>query len=231
MADSPTPTTRRSCLSQLLILILMTVILALGAAMIRITQPQPLKDIDGYLPELKPAPVKNIRALLKDAVEREYPVTLTEATINQWLARTLVARQGGLLSRQVSFDRVCVRLEDGYAEVIMARQFFGRPMTVSMFLTLKRVQGPKGGVTEVNFHGGPYHKRLPLLLRGGRFGKLVVPQGFLLFVLPAYQQLAELFHPETHLGFEEMAVIKIEKHRLTLDPRKPKSSEGTPPPI
>ena len=86
-------------------------------------------------------------------------------------------------------------------------------------------------MTEVNFHGGPYHKRLPLLLRGGRFGKLVVPQGFLLFVLPAYQQLAELFHPETHLGFEEMAVIKIEKHRLTLDPRKPKSSEGTPPPI
>jgi hypothetical protein len=231
MADSSTPASKRSYAGQLLTLILMLAVLGLGAAMIRITQPQPLKDIDGYLPELKPAPVKNIRALLKGALEREYPVTLTETTLNRWLARTLVAKQGGLLARKVSFERVCVRLEDGYAEVIMVRQFFGRPMTVSMFLTIERIHGPKGAVTEVNLHGGPYHKSLPLLLRGGRFGRLVVPQGFLLFVLPAYQQLAELFHAETHLGFEEMAVIKIEKHRLILDPRKPKGSEATPPPI
>ena len=57
--------------------------------------------------------------------------------------------------------------------------------------------------------------------RGGRFGKLVVPQGFLLLVMPAYEKLVPLFREEIHLGFEEMARIKIEKNRLVLDPREP----------
>jgi hypothetical protein len=52
---------------------------------------------------------------------------------------------------------------------------------------------------------------------------LVVPQGFLLLVLPSYQQLASLFRDEIHLAFEEMARIKIEKHRLILNPTAPGS--------
>ncbi len=49
----------------------------------------------------------------------------------------------------------------------------------------------------------------------------MVPQGFLLLVMPAYENLAALFREELHLAFEEMARIKIERHRLVLDPREP----------
>ena len=51
-----------------------------------------------------------MKAVLKNAIDRGYPVTLTETEINQWLGRTLATKQGGLLAGQVSLDRVWVRL-------------------------------------------------------------------------------------------------------------------------
>lgn len=72
-------------------------------------------------------------------------------------------------------------------------------------------------------HGGPFLESVPKPLRGGRFGQLVVPQGFLLLVMPAYQKLAAVFGDEIHLGFEEMCRINIEKNRLVLNPREPSS--------
>ena len=57
------------------------------------------------------------------------------------------------------------------------------------------------------------------LVKGGRFGQLVVPQGFLLLVLPAYEQLAALYRKELELGFEEMSRITLADGKLILDPR------------
>ena len=74
----------------------------------------------------------------------------------------------------------------------MERKIMGRPFTVSMFLRVEQLQGSKGVKTEVHLHGGAYHESLPKPPRGGRFGKLVVPQGFLLLVMPAYEKLARL---------------------------------------
>jgi hypothetical protein len=112
-------------------------------------------------------------------------------------------------------------LEDGRAEVVMARRVLGRPFTVSMFLKVEQPEGLKGVKTEVQLQGGPYLESLPQPRQGGRFGELVVPQGFLLLVLPAYKKLPDLFRDEIRLGFEEMARIKIEKNRLVLNPREP----------
>jgi hypothetical protein len=47
----------------------------------------------------------------------------------------------------------------------------------------------------------------------------VVPQGFLMLVVPAYEQLAGIYQEEIHLAFEEMSRIRIEPNRLVLDPR------------
>jgi hypothetical protein len=159
--------------------------------------------------------------VLRNSIDRGYKVTLTETEINQWLGRTLRTKQGGLLAGQVSLERLWVRLDDGFAEVIMERKFMGKPFTVSMFLKIEQMQGPSEAVTEVHLQGGPYHERLPFPNRGGRFGKLVVPQGFLLLVLPSFKKLPDLFHEEIDLAFKEMARIKIEKNRLVLDPKEP----------
>ena len=221
MANSSKTPAGGGCLHKLLAWILVVGGLALGVALSFIPQAQDLTDLGGYGVAPGAAPVRDLKLLLQRAVDRGYSVTLTESDLNQWLGRTLVTQQGGRLAQWVSLDRVWVRLEDRCAEVIMARTILGHPFTVSMFLQVERMEGPKGVFTEVLLHGGPYdHTTLPLPPRGGRFGKLVVPQGFLLLVVPAYERLADLFRDEIHLGFEEMAHVKIENGRLVLDPRE-----------
>jgi len=223
MAEPSTPKSGGGCLGKLVVLILLVAACGLGAAVFFITQPQDLSDVGGYGPSAKPAPVRDMAVVLKNSIDRGYPVTLSEAEINQWLGRTLAAKQGGALAGQVSLERVLVRLEEGHAEVIMERKLMGMPFTTSMFLRVEQMQGAKGVITEVHMDGGPYHASMPKPPRGGRFGKLVVPQGFLLLVRPAYEKLVPLFKEEIRLGFEEMARIKIQKGRLVLDPREPSS--------
>ncbi len=228
MAEPKKPSSGGGCISKLLFLILLAAAAGLGAAVFFVSQPQDLTDLGGYGPGMKTAPEREMKVVLKTAIDRSYPVTLTEAEINQWLARTLATKQGGLFEGKFTLDRVWVRLEDGRAEVIMARSLLGKPFTVSMYLQAERMEGPKGTRTEIRLHGGPYHKDLPDPPQGGRFGKLVVPQGFLLLVMPAYEKLAAQFAGEIELGFRDMARIKFEKGRLVLDPREPLGQEGMP---
>jgi hypothetical protein len=210
-----------SSLVKVLVMILLAAAVAIGVAMLIMIQPQDLTDIGGYELTMKTEPSWDMQTILKNAIDRKQPLTLTERHINQWLGRALVTKQGGLFAGLISLDRVWVRLENGRAEVIMVRRIIGQPFTVSMFLKIEQTQGPKGMLTQVHMHGGPYHENLPQPLCGGRFGSLAVPQGFLLLVKPAYEKLATLFSEEIHLGFEEMARIQIMKGRLILDPRNP----------
>jgi hypothetical protein len=212
--------TEGGCLGELIFLLLLFAgICVLGATVRLISQPQDLSDIGGYGSVARPLPARDMKAVLKNSIERGYPLTLTETEINQWLGRVLVAKQGGLLAGQVSLEHVWVRLDAGQVEVVMERRLMGRPFTVSMFLRIEQLDGPNGMRTIVKLDGGPYLESLPKLKRGGCFGRVVVPQGFLVLVLPAYQKLATVFADEIHLGFEEMLGIKIEEDSLVLNPR------------
>ncbi len=220
MAEEKTKPKSGGCILRLALLILLVAGLALGAALFFIAKPQDLTDIGGYGPSAA-SPARDLKVVLRNSIDRGYAVTLTESEINQWLGRTLGAKQGGLLAGRVSLDRLWVRLLDGHAELIMERRIAGRPFTVSMFVTIEQIQGANGVHTNVHVHGGPYHKDLPRPMRGGRLGSLVVPQGYMILVRPAYQKLVPLFSEEINLAFEEMARIRIEKNRLVLDPREP----------
>jgi hypothetical protein len=231
MADPTKPGFIGGCFSKLLFLILLVAAVGLGTAVFLITRPQDLSDIGGYGPTAKPLAEREMKAVLKNAIDRGFAVTLSEAEINQWLGRTLETRQGGILKEKITLDRVWVRLEEGRAEVIMERRFLGKPFTTSMYLQAERMEGEKGPFTEVRLHGGSYHPDFPNPPRGGRFGKLVVPQGFLILVMPAYQKLAEVFSEEIQLGFRDMSRVSIEKGKLVLDPREPLGHEGMPPGI
>lgn len=229
MAEPKKPKSGGGCLSKLLFLILLVPCIGLGVAVFYAVQPQDLTDLGGYGPATaKPEAEREMKAVLKNAISRAYPVTLSETEINQWLARTLVAKQGGFLEGKVTLKRVWVRLEAGRAEVVMEREFLGNPFTVSMFLQVARMEGRKGTRTEIEMHGGPYHQDFPNPPQGGRFGKLVVPQGFLLLVMPAYEKLAAAFPDEIDLAFREMSRITLEKDRLVLDPREPMGEQGMP---
>ena len=142
------------------------------------------------------------------------------------LAAKMEMEQGGLLGEWVKIKSVRVRLEEDVAEVIIEREIEGYPFTTSMFLQVEQNEDQKGITTEVHFHGGGYHELLPKPTRGGRFGQLTVPQGFLILVMPDFRKIAEAFDDEIELGFRRMARVKIEDNRLTLDPNMPAQEAG-----
>lgn len=228
MADSQPSNSGGGCFSKLVFLILLVAAGGLGAAVVSAIQPQDLSDLSSPAETGKPAPERDLKEVLKNAVDRGYPVTLKETEINQWLGRTLVGKQGGFLDEQVKFDRVWIRFEEGIAEVVMERKLMGKPFTVSMFIQIERMEGAQGAFTEIQMHGGSYHPDFPKPPRGGRFGKLVVPQGFLILVMPAYKKLAAQFTEEIELGLREMSRVTIEKGQVILDPRETLGQQGMP---
>lgn len=227
--DQPPPAAPpRGCLPRLTVWLLLLASVGLGCSLYFIAQPQDLSDIQGYRPETR-APRPDVPKMLADSHERAYPVIFTEGQLNDWLRGAVQANQAGLLADKVSLTGVWVRLEDGRAEIVLERKVMGKPFTVSMYVQVVQTESEEGTKTEIRCHGGGYHEMLPFPTVGGRFGRLAVPQGFLLLVLPSFQRLSALFPEEIRLGLEEMARIKIEKNRLTLDPRVPTRTEINPP--
>lgn len=214
------------CLSKLLFLLLLAAVGGLGSAVWFVVQPQDLSDLESGAGA--PASNRDLKEVLQSSIDRGFPLTLSEGEINQWLGRTLISKQSGFLAEKITLDRVWVRLEDDRAELIMQRSAWGHPFTVSMYIQLEKMEDARGRMLDVRPQGGPYHPDLPHPPKGGRFGQLVIPQGFLHLVLPAYLKLAGEFPEETELAFSRMSKVNIKKGRLVLDPRELLGEQGMP---
>ena len=216
MAD--TRKSKGGCLWKLLLLVTISSAVLTTVAIIFMLMPQDLSDIQGHRADGGSTKPRDLQMVLQKALDGKYQVTLTEKEINLWLADTLEVEQRGLLADYVKMGRVLVRLEDGVAEIIIERTVFGRRATQSMYLQFKQTKGSSGLRTEILMHDGPYHRVIPYFRRGGHYGSLVVPQGYLYLVQPAYAELADVCKDELRLGFEEMVGIRIEEGQLILNP-------------
>ncbi len=201
-------------------------ITGLVAALFLISLPQSLDDVDGL--DSVETSGRDVAAVLRESQQRQIPVTLTEKDINRWLARTLEVEQGGMLGGSLEFKQLAVRLTEGQAEVVMVRELAGHTLTFSSFFSVEQKRRGDGLRTEMNIHAGP-QRRLPAVLMGGRFGRLVVPQGFLRTVMPAYENLADALAEELESGFSNMVLIRIEDKQISLDPRMPRRSSDAQP--
>ncbi|MFC7337133.1 hypothetical protein ACFQY0_08085 [Haloferula chungangensis] len=228
MADKDNDSSpRSSCVGKLAGLFLLLIVGGLGAALFQISQPQDLSDIAGYGPRAEGQSPRNLKGVLANSLKGNYELTLTEHDLNLYLRDTLKVKQGGYLASEVSLDDVVVRLENDYAEIILVRTIAGHPFTLSMFLRVEQSELPNGSILkEVVRNRGPYHESIPRPGVGGRFGKLPVPEGFLLLVMPAFEKLAAVYRdtsskdPVKELDYvEEMARFSIVDGKLVLDPR------------
>ena len=217
MSDDDSNPRSRGCLSRIFTFILFLAAVGLGVAIFYAAKPQDLTDIKGY--KNSTTPPRDLTLALRNAVERGYPLTLSEEDLNAWLKQTLILKQGGLLEKNVKLEGVAVRLEKERAEIIIERSVFGHPFTVSMYVRIEQTEGTDGVATTLHREGGAYFADFPRLKKGGRFGQLVVPQGLLLLVMPSFSELGTQFSKEIELGFEKMSRVSIEKNGLTLDPR------------
>ena len=216
-----------SFLGKLIGLLMFVVTVCFAIVLFYVFQAQDLSDIEGNGGEVVLGSSRDLTAVLEKAIEGQYSVVLTEEEMNRMLQETLELKQAGKLASWVSIKSVLVRLEDGYAEVILVRDVAGREFTQSIFVQVQQAEDQKGLHTEVYLHGGAYHEGVPSLTKGGRFGKMVVPQGFLMLVMPDFQKIAEALEPEIKLAFRDMARYEIEEGRVTLDPRLPSREAGS----
>lgn len=215
----PKESPKRGCVARLLFWICAASSLLLAVALVFMVLPQDLSDIDGYAESVPAAKPRDLTAVLQEAVNRGHDVTLSEAEINRWVGQTLTVRQQGLMAGQVKLIRLGIRLQEGRVELVMERRLFGLTMTHSMYLQVRVESDETSSSKEVLLHGGPMQRFVPLLKRGGRFGSLVVPQGYLYLVKPAFFQLGEVYKKELHLIFRKMRDIKLEDGQVVLKPR------------
>lgn len=217
-SEDPPPPAEMSVVQKLGVVFVITAILGFSMCIFMMVTPQSLDDLDGLDPNDRG---RNLTDVLRESHNRQIPITLREAEINQWLATSLEVNQARLLDEEVKFKRVAVRMMDGTLEVILEREWFDRPMTLSMFFSVEQQEEGDRIQTTLHLHGGRYAAWLPVPPRGGRFGQLIVPQGFLRLTMPAYQSLADAMTDELELGFKKMARIKLEDKKIHLDPRIP----------
>ena len=170
--------------------LVMGLIAALAMFAWQVLSPQDLTDVES-------AAGRDLPHLLEQAQAEGGEVSITEAELNGFIAGTLGMGQAGLLGETVAVRRVLVRLEPGIAEVIIEREVFGYPQTVSMFLRI--VQDPQDERSiEVSLDAGELIKGLSIPV-GGRFGQLRIPQGFLRLVLGSFVELTKVYAPELRL--------------------------------
>lgn len=218
------------CLGKLVGLFVLVILLLMGTGVYFATLPQDLSDIGGYngqSPATAASPPRDLIEVIQKAIDGNYSVVISEKEMNQWIGTRLKAEQGGGLGEWVKLTGALLRLKDGVAEVVIKREVAGHPVTTSLFLQVEQNESRGGIATQVKLHGGGYHESLPMPTRGGRFGRLVVPQGFLILVMPDFRKLADVFQREIDLGFGQMAGFRIEDNRLVLDPSQPGSGVQT----
>jgi len=107
--------------------------------------------------------------------------------------------------------------EGGRCEIIIERLVDGKHIhTASMYVRIERKKKENGSYTTfVRKDGGNLLGVLPV---GGRFGQVMMPQGFLLLVASTFESLADLFSEE--LSWMEEDITRKGAGRIIFEERK-----------
>jgi hypothetical protein len=163
----------------------------------------------------------DVERKVRNALNANAEVTLTEAELNQYIAKNLKMKQGGFMKGFAKVKGVYVDLKPDMMEVFIEREIaqYGekgavktdvfKPFmhTVSMKLKIFTVVDETGMTTrKVEFPGGS-------------IGKAPTPGLMVTVVKASFDQLAEHFKAETDLGYKKMTSITVGDGFIKLDPR------------
>ena len=154
---------------------------------VQMWNPQDTGDIAGF--EDKGAP-KDLTLTLKNAGGAE--VSFTEGEINRYLRDSCSMRQGGIFSL-ISHERgVALRIQDGYAELVIDRLLSTHlHQTTSVHLSFAREMRNGVPALRVDFRGGePILGSLPC---GGSIGKVNIPQRLMEMLRPALKTMLDCY--------------------------------------
>jgi len=163
----------------------------------------------------------DVERKVRNALNANAEVTLTEAELNQYIAKNLKMKQGGFMKGFAKVKGVYVDLKPDMMEIFIEREIaqYGekgavktdvfKPFThtVSMKLKIYTVVDETGMTT------------LKVEFPGGSIGKAPTPGLMVTVVKASFDQLAEHFKAETDLGYKKMTSITVGDGFIKLDPR------------
>lgn len=205
------PPTRKSAFFRNLFYISLLGLLLIGGLAFISFDPQDLSDIEGYQsdssvpPEIGP----NLRALLENAAKNKNGVRITEGQINNYIRRTLQFEQEGWFQSFVTARGAWVRLEEDVIEVIIEREVWGKPHTISMLLQPEQTKQEDGGINT------------KISRQRGKWGRTRVLNGFMLLTNSSFISLREAYAAETQKiwdMFRSRFQIKVTDGVLELSP-------------
>jgi hypothetical protein len=186
----------------------MTVLLTLIAfgmlaVVVMVAMPKDLSSLGGYAVGLtdggKP---RNILAeTQKIMIERNTDLTFTEEEVNRYLNHRLSGTQKGLMAAIVKFRGVYVDFSPAKAEVIVEREIFGRPITMSVDL-----------VTE------QFRRQMVYKPAAWHIGKISLGARTIGPVVELFTRLRGSLLDEYHV-LQQMSDVRFEDNKVVLDAR------------
>lgn len=165
----------------------------------------------------------DLKARLEKSVKEEYPIEITEAELNQYLAEKLLLTQSPIVDDYVKIDGVSVQLSKDIIDVTIERtfdypnnvkedgskklSFMPLAQTVTMQLKVSSQSTTDGAVkTVVEFPGG-------------HFGQAPAPGMLVTLVKPSFDVIADFFKEELDLAYHQMTYVSVDEGVIKLDPR------------
>ncbi len=237
--DDENPKKRRhekkpfSLVGNIIFIITIGILLLIGWAIYVTWQPQDTSNIPGFRDKTN-AP--DIPKILQQAINRDISVSFSEEDINRYLAAHIQANQHGPAAIFATNPAVGVRLHggkigddgsvgDGYMEIILERYTgVDSRHTISLYMTATQTIDTNNYMSAMTrfefFNDEPLPGGIAV---GGAIGKLPVPQGYMRFLLPAYENLLDTCFPLIRMIEESGLGIHFEEGRVNFTPPQRKT--------
>lgn len=180
-------------------------VIAMGmlAAVVMIMLPRDMSKVGGY--PVNPLAGEKPRNLLAEAqkimIERNSEFALTEAEVNQYLNQRLQGAQSGPIASLVKFRGVYVDFAPGAADIIIERELFGMPITMSAKVVAEQTRGRA------------FYKPA-----GWALGRVELGERNVKPVIDLFLRLRGACLDEYH-AIQQMSDVRFEENRLVLDAR------------
>lgn len=184
--------------------VLMTLVaLAMLGAAVMAGLPMDLSAFKGR--ETTPVATEAPRNLLAEAqkvmIDRNADIVFTEEEVNRYLSRRLQGVQKGMIASIVKYRGAYVDLTPGKAEVVIEREVFGKPITMSVTVT-----------PEV------YQKQVRYLPTNWTLGRISLGERNVKPVIELFRRLRVTLGDEYEM-LRQMTEVRFEEDRVVLDSR------------
>jgi hypothetical protein len=180
-------------------------VIALGmlAAVAMVVLPRDMSQVGGY--PINPLAGEKPRNLLAEAqkimIDRNAELSLSEEEVNRYLNQRLQGLQKGPMAALVKFRGVYLDFAPGAADVIIERELFGMPITMSAKLTTEQTRGRA------------YYKPA-----GWTLGRVELGERNVKPVIDLFLRLRGTCLDEYH-AIQQMSDVRFEDNRVVLDAR------------